>query len=65
MKKYELKLALAATEDENKHLKAHINDLSKVIDKDTKTRIEKDQEINRLENRIKELETTIRVLQNL
>lgn len=65
MKKYELKMSLAAYEEENKHLRAHIGDLEKVIDNNTKERFNKDKEILRLENRIKELETTIRVLQNI
>lgn len=65
MKKYELKSALADAEEEIKLLKAHIKDLENVIENNSILRCNKDREIQELQNRIKELETTIRVLQNI
>lgn len=65
MKKYELKLLLEASKDENAMLEERITELNNVIDNKNNMRIAKDKEILRLENRIKELETTIRVLQNI
>lgn len=65
MKKYELKLLLEASKAENAMLEERITELNNVIDNKNNMRIAKDREILRLENRIKELETTIRVLQNI
>lgn len=65
MKKYELKLLLEATKAENEILEEEIKELRITIDNQTKMRFDKDREINSLENRIKELTTTIRVLQNI
>lgn len=65
MKKYELKLLLEASKAENEMLEERITELNNVIDNKNNMRIAKDKEILRLENRIKELETTIRVLQNI
>lgn len=65
MKKYELKMLLEATKTENEKLEEHIKELREVIDNKNNMRIVKDREILKLENRIKELETTIRVLQNI
>lgn len=65
MKKYELKMLLEASKTENEMLEEHIKELQEVIDNKNNMRINKDREIQKLQNRIKELETTIRVLQNL
>ena len=65
MKKYELKMLLEATKVENEVLNENIKELHEVIDNKNNMRIAKDKEINQLQNRIKELETTIRVIQNL
>lgn len=65
MKKYELKLLLEASKAENEMLEERITELNNVIDNKNNMRINKDKEILRSENHIKELETTIRVLQNI
>lgn len=65
MKKYELKMLLEATQVENEVLEEHIKELREVIDNKNNMRIAKDKEIQELQNRIKELETTIKVLQNI
>ena len=65
MKKYELKLLLEASKAENEMLEEHIKELREVIDNKNNMRINKDRQIQELQNRIKELETTIRVLQNI
>ena len=65
MKKYELKLLLEATKAENEMLEEHVKELRDTIDKQTEARRNRDREILKLQDRIKELETTIRVLQNI
>lgn len=65
MKKYELKMLLEASKAENEMLEEHIKELREVIDNKNNMRITKDREIQKLQNHIKELETTIRVLQNI
>lgn len=65
MKKYELKLLLEASKAENAMLEERITELNNVIDNKNNMRINKDREIYKLQERIKELETTIRVLQNI
>lgn len=65
MKKYELKMLLEAREAENEGLEEHNKELAGIIDKQNHMCFNKDREIQKLQNRIKELETTIRVLQNI
>lgn len=62
MKKYELKLLLEASKAENEILEEKFEELNNNL---FKMRINKDRHIQELQNRIKELETTIRVIQNL
>lgn len=62
MKKYELKMLLEASKAENEILEEKFEELNNNL---CKMRINKDMHIQELQNRIKELETTIRVIQNL
>lgn len=62
MKKYELKMLLEASKAENEILEEKFEELNNNL---FKMRINKDRHIQELQNRIKELETTIRVIQNL
>lgn len=62
MKKYELKMLLEASKAENEILEEKFEELNNNL---FKMRINKDRHIQELQNRIKELETTIRVLQKL
>lgn len=62
MKKYELKMLLEASKTENEILEEKFEELNNNL---CKMRIYKDRHIQELQNRIKELETTIRVIQNL
>lgn len=62
MKKYELKMLLEASKAENEILEEKFEELNNNL---CKMRINKDRHIQELQNRIKELETTIRVIQNL
>lgn len=69
MKKYKLKKLLEQSKSENEMLEERVEEVLEIMEKLnndlSQMRINKDKEIIRLENRIKELETTIRVLQNI
>lgn len=62
MKKYKLKKLLEQSKSENEILEEKFEELNNNL---FKMRINKDRHIQELQNRIKELETTIRVIQNL